>query len=257
MKLYIFGSCSGTEPMPDRHHTALAFEINDRIYWFDAGENCSYTAHLMGIDLLKVSDIFISHPHMDHIGGLANLLWNIRKVSNMTKRHPEYGDITVYTSFEHTFSSVLSLLKNSEGNYENDYQTLNKRVKEDMLLKNDDIEVIAVHNLHLPETENGWPSYSFMIKAEGKRIIYSGDIKKLDDISCFLKDGCDLLLMETGHHKAEEVLEKIKEDGYDVKEVYFMHHGRGILNDYEGTIDRCRKINPSVKICNDKDVYEL
>ena len=76
MKLYVFGSCSGTEPMEGRHHTSVAFEINDRFYWFDAGENCSYTAHLMGVDLLKISDIFISHTHMDHIGGLANLLWN-------------------------------------------------------------------------------------------------------------------------------------------------------------------------------------
>ena len=59
MKLFIFGSCSGTEPITDRHHTAFAIEINKRIYWLDAGENCSYTAHLMGVDLLRVSDIFI------------------------------------------------------------------------------------------------------------------------------------------------------------------------------------------------------
>ncbi|MDD6563518.1 MAG: hypothetical protein PUF08_00410, partial [Clostridiales bacterium] len=64
MKFYIFGSCSGTEPFKGRHHTAWALELNGRIYWFDAGETCSYTAHLMGVELLAVSDIFISHPHM-------------------------------------------------------------------------------------------------------------------------------------------------------------------------------------------------
>ena len=68
MKLYIFGSCSGTEPWQNRHHTAFAIEIGGRFYWFDAGENCSYAAHLMGVDLLAVSDIFISHTHMDHVG---------------------------------------------------------------------------------------------------------------------------------------------------------------------------------------------
>lgn len=73
MKIYIFGSCSRTEPMEGRHHTAFAIEINGKVYWFDAGENCSHTAHLMGVDLLLVSDIFISHPHTDHVAGLVNL----------------------------------------------------------------------------------------------------------------------------------------------------------------------------------------
>ena len=257
MKLYIFGSCSGTEPMENRHHTALAFEINDRIYWFDAGEGCSYTAHLMGVDLLKVSDIFISHPHMDHIGGLSNLLWNIRKLSGRRSALPEYGNVTVYTPMGKTFDSVLSLLKNSEGNYENAYETLNKPVTDGVVFKNDDVEVTALHNLHLPKKDDKWQSYSYLIKGEGKKIVFSGDVKSLDDLSLLLKDGCDLLLMETGHHTAEEVLKKIKDDNYNINKVYFIHHGRGILNDYEGTLKRCLEINPSVKICNDKDIYEI
>lgn len=107
MKMYIFGSCSGTEPMKGRHHTALAFEINKRIYWFDAGENCSYTAHTMGVDLLSVSNIFISHTHMDHVGGLGNLLWNIRKISLMQRTFPYFGDITVHTPNIESFNGTL------------------------------------------------------------------------------------------------------------------------------------------------------
>ena len=29
MKFHILGSCSGTEPMPGRHHTSLALELED------------------------------------------------------------------------------------------------------------------------------------------------------------------------------------------------------------------------------------
>ena len=30
MKLYVLGSCSGTEPMPDRKHVSVAIEVDDK-----------------------------------------------------------------------------------------------------------------------------------------------------------------------------------------------------------------------------------
>ena len=84
--LKILGSCSGTEPMPERHHTSIVLTVNDRNYFFDAGENCSYSSHLSGVDLTKTRAVFISHTHFDHIGGLMGLFWVIRKVSGFYKR---------------------------------------------------------------------------------------------------------------------------------------------------------------------------
>ena len=257
MKLYIFGSCSGTEPISGRHHTAFALEINGRVYWFDAGENCSYTAHLMGVDLLSVADIFISHPHMDHVGGLGNLLWNIRKLSKVQKQLPRFGDVTVYISDLQTFDGVMSILKHSEDNYATAYQTLAAKITDGVLLKNENIEVTAAHNHHLPEAEDGWRSFSFRISAQGKTIIYSGDVKSIEDIAQFLSEGCDVLLMETGHHRAEEVCQTLLDKKYRVGSVYFLHHGRNILKDFEGSLRRCRSIFPNVKFCNDKDIFDL
>ena len=58
-EMLFFGTCSGTEPMKDMHHCAWAIKKNDGYYWFDAGENCSRTAHLMGENLRNVKNIFI------------------------------------------------------------------------------------------------------------------------------------------------------------------------------------------------------
>jgi ribonuclease BN (tRNA processing enzyme) len=150
-------------------------------YWFDAGENCSYTAYLMGVDLLAVSDIFISHPHMDHVGGLGNLLWNIRKFSTQYNSLPRHGDVTVYLPNEETFNGTLSVLKNTEGNYKTEYRTIFQKITDRVLLKNEQIEVEARHNYHLEKTEDGWQSFSFLITAENKKMIYSGDIRSVDD----------------------------------------------------------------------------
>ena len=60
MKLHFLGTCSGTEPMPGRHHTSWVLETEGRLYWFDAGEGCSYTGYLMGLDPMAITKIIIS-----------------------------------------------------------------------------------------------------------------------------------------------------------------------------------------------------
>ena len=257
MKLYVLGTCSGTEPMPDRHHTSFALEVGGRYYWFDAGEGCSYTAHLCGIDLLSVSDIFISHPHMDHVGGLANLLWTIRKLTVVKKRDPRYGDINVYISNEKTFNGTLEVLRQTESYYKNNYETRFVKIEDSVLLDNGDVKVEAMHNEHLKPLYGEWQSFSFRISAEGKRIVYSGDVKSVTELLPYLSDGCDLLLMETGHHTAEEICRYVADSGFAVGRIAFLHHGRAILRDYDGTLSRCREIFPAVDICNDKDIFDF
>ena len=258
MKLSILGSCSGTEPFENRHHTAFALTLGERVYWFDAGETCSYTAHLMGLDLLSVSDIFISHPHMDHVGGLGNLFWNIRKLSKVKKQNPRYGDLHLYIPSMETWKGILAILKNSEGNYQNDYQTLAHPISDGVLLENGEIRVTAMHNLHLKEPADGvWRSFSFLIEAEGKRIVYSGDVKDLSELSPWLTEGCDLLLMETGHHHPDEVCGRLLAEQYPVKRPGFLHHGRDILNHHDEMLEKCQALTPSVIFFEDRDELTL
>ena len=255
MKIYIFGSCSGTEPFLDRHHTAWALEENERLYWFDAGEGCAHTAYLMGMDLLAISDIFITHSHMDHVGGLPHLLWTIRKLSGRLNKIPKFNNISVHFPNNESFNGVMAMLRNAEGQYNNPYQTIACKIKDGMLLKNDSVTVTAKHTMHMKPTEEGYQSFSFIIEAEGKKIVYSGDFATLNEIDDLIADGCDVLLTETGHHNPEDFCMYMK--NRRIGHVYFLHHGRSILQNYHTMLEKCRAIMPNVTFCNDKDIFEI
>jgi len=236
-KLHILGSCSGTEPYPRRHHTSLVLEHNGTPYWFDAGECCVHTAYNMGIDVMKVREIFISHTHLDHMGGLANLLGVIRKLTIVRKQQGPFT-VNIHIPVKEAMDAVLEFLKHTEGGFRCCFDIRTLPVQTGTLFKTEGLRVEALMNHHLLPDETGdTRSYSYRMTVEGKRIVFSGDVKSVDDLAPWLND-CDLLLMETGHHIASEVCTRLRSAYPGVHDVLFLHHGREILNDYEGAAQR-------------------
>ena len=259
MKLYTLGCCSGTEPMPGLHHTSFALEINDKIYIIDAGEGCAHTAHTMGLDVLKITQIFISHPHMDHVGGLANLLWTMRKISKHYKRPCASSEIGLHISELETWEGVYKILKNSEGGFSWDNTIEAHQLHEGLIYSDDNITVTALHNNHIAKREEECGkqlSFSFKVESEGKTIIFSGDVKTPHDLDAFTADGCDYLLMETGHHKIKDVCEYV--NTHDIKNLMFVHHGREVLASLtQAQLNAQQQCNKNVFVCKDRDVFEI
>jgi ribonuclease BN (tRNA processing enzyme) len=225
MELIFLGTCSGTEPEPGRCHVAWALRVADNLYWFDAGENCSRTAHLLGLDLLSVKAIFVSHSHMDHVGGLGNLLWNIRKLDGIKKRL-QGANIDVFVPNRQSWEGVMQVLRHSEGNFQTAFSISAHDVLESGSCFDDGrVRVDCLSNQHLPDGS----SFSYRILCDNKRIVYSGDIKSISELEPWLADGCELLLMETGHHSVEAVCHYVRERPH-IARLGFIHHGREILD---------------------------
>ena len=242
MKVHIFGCLSGTEPMPGKHHTALALEKDGALYWFDAGSGCGDTAHLMGLDVRKIRCIFISHPHFDHTGGLPHLFFVIFKRIGRDPESPEVA-LKIYTPEPKIVDAALfglSTRKRLPGKMKLD----TVRIEHDGVLYDaGGVRVECVANRHIRRGPGEPPaSFSFLITAEGKRIIFSGDVKNWRDYEVFLKDGCDLLMMESGHHSPPKVTAELKEAGYRIGQLLFLHHGREYLADEAGTQAKCSRI---------------
>ncbi|MGI6746594.1 MAG: ribonuclease Z [Firmicutes bacterium ADurb.Bin300] len=260
MKLHTFGTCAGTEPMKGRHHLGFAFELENGLYWFDAGETSSYTACLMGVDLLRIRSIFISHTHMDHVGGLGLLMWNIRKLGNVRKRLPDSKNIDLFIPNLSTWEGFMQILKNTEGDFLCDFSFQPHQVLDGVIYKSkfDDFTVKAYHNNHIAKKEKEpWRSFSYEINAQGKRIIFSGDTK-LEDVLQLLDGKVDYFLMETGHHNSGDVARFLTKEKKEVKNLFFIHNGRNILQDPQAALlDAEENFPGNVVICEDGQTYDL
>ena len=233
--IHFLGTCSGTEPIEGMHHASLIIEAGGLVYWFDAGENCAYRAYLSGVDLLKTRAIFLSHMHIDHVDGMPNLLFCIEKMICL-KRGFVAKDNTV--DIVAPDLDVLHAIKSVACNNVSDHSSLrfltrDTKTFDGVVYEDENLRVTARHNTHLSEDgSSGWHAYSFLIETEGKRIVHSGDVGEIEELNPLIGDGCDLLIMETGHHKVEHVCEFAK--AHHIQRLRFQHHGREIINDREG-----------------------
>ncbi len=255
-KIIFLGTCAGTEPMKDRHHASMMIESGGYYYLFDAGEGCSRTAHLMGIDLLKIKAIFISHPHIDHLGGLLNTVYTLRKLAvTRSTYQPEkkidfhIGDLGVWNSFNDVLSGM-------DLHYNDLFEIRVHEINDGLLYKDENIEVTAIHNHHMTPSPCGKArSYSFKITVNETTILYSGDVRDMKDMENVLGDGCDYLIAETGHHKVKDVCNFA--DTHNVGQLLFSHNGRVILNDEKTALSDMKDCTKNPVICYDRMVLEI
>ena len=254
MKFHFLGTCSGTEPMPDMHHQSWILEVNGINYWFDAGENCAHRAYTSGVQVMNTAAIFISHPHIDHIGGLANLLSCFQKLERMYKlQFVRNNTLKMFFPDLPLLESIKNItFMGKEHNFRYNFEEYG--ISDGLLFEDENVRITALHNAHLKEDgSNGWHAFSFLIEAEGKRIIFSGDIRSVDELLPFLVEPCDMLIMETGHHDVDSVMEFAVAQG--IKNLRFTHHGRQILENrehYEKQAEILSAANPiCIRLCYD------
>ena len=244
--LCILGSCGGTEPLKGRHHTAWLLKCGEKLYQFDAGESCAYTATLAGYDLTQLRAVFISHPHQDHTCGLPHLVMVRNKLTSRYKRPLAAKPLPIYTpipSLVRGLQDFLTATTCDRADYREGRNIIGKDVTDGVIFNDGTIKVEALHNKHCgaPDKNGKWFAFSYKIETAGKKIVYSGDIRRIEEMAPFLRD-CDLLLMENGHHKPWKIAEKIrKTPEWNVRRLLFVHHGRHFLNDPQGTAEKTRK----------------
>ncbi|MBO5770534.1 MAG: MBL fold metallo-hydrolase, partial [Spirochaetales bacterium] len=65
---------SGMMPLPGRYLTSALVRREGELFLFDCGEGTQISLKMLNLKWKKISAIFISHMHADHVTGLPGIL---------------------------------------------------------------------------------------------------------------------------------------------------------------------------------------
>ncbi len=149
--------------------------------------------------ILNVSDIFVTHGHHDHVGGVWTLLTYLKvmkKSSPLTIHYPKgcVEIISIYKAFEKVYSNTIS------------YEIKLKQIDGDRRFTRKKVSVKPFPVIHKEELSDGSkrqvPSLGFNFTFDGITICYGGDTAYCEELVKHAKDS-DLAIIEAGHEDDE------------------------------------------------------
>lgn len=151
MKITFLGT-AGATPTKKRALPSIAVEYKGKIYLFDCGEGTQRQFLKYGLNMSKISCIFLSHAHADHVIGIAGLIrtLSINRRTEALSIYAPAGEESKIRNLAHFDDSVVN------------YEVMVKPIKTGIVLKNKDLEISAFKLNHSVLT------YGYRIKESDK-----------------------------------------------------------------------------------------
>jgi len=210
--------------------TGILIQASENYFIVDPGDGIlrDLNTEIGTKNILNVSDIFISHGHHDHVGGVWTLLTYMRvmqKITPLTLHFPKGCKeiISIHNAFEQVYANsipykiILNEIPNSD----------EFKSRQGLLIK--PFPVIHKEILIDGVTKQQVPAIGFTFEHKGKKICYGGDTSYCIELENAAR-GCDLAVIEAGHdtHKKgpddmHMTLSEAKKIGESAKEYFLVH----------------------------------
>ncbi|PVD52985.1 MBL fold metallo-hydrolase [Terrimonas sp.] len=171
----------------------------------DTGYGATFKLKEAGINLATLKYIFITHLHTDHYLDLGPLLYNawISGLSEQIHVYAPAGVKSLIKAFWKSNQYDINTRIKDEGRTDIRKLITTHEIKEGVLIKNPDVEISALRNIH-PPIDN---SYAFRFKLGKKTIVFSGDTAYFPSLATF-STGADYLVHEVMYVPAVDDIAK-------------------------------------------------
>jgi len=220
------------------------------MYLIDAGPPADGLIIRQGKDVKRLNGVFITHMHEDHAGSLPGIV-------KCLNRHP-YED--QHTHFvlpqEGAYEALMAWCTMLHTNMKEGL--ISHTVAQPGVCFDDGVlKVTAIGNHHLP-CDEGYLSYSYLMEAQGKSILFTGDLSFgcADFPMIGTERDIDLCVCESAHITPENTLDKLMRCRFGRLVFNHLHekwHGEGEQTLY----DSYKSVPYPIQIGHDGDVLEL
>lgn len=204
MKITFLGSSHGV-PEANRRCSCAMITLGEKIYFVDMGVMVIEELRKRGIPVEAVQGIFCTHMHGDHTNGLVHFV-------DLISWYFKQADPAIYLPNMDAAKVIEEWLRVTLSNVRplRYFPVQAGEIFNDGVLK-----VTAIPTRHCPG------SYAYLVEAEGKRVLFTGDLKNPGDDFPQV-EGADLLICEAAHFPATDYEPVLKSGAF--KKVCITHY---------------------------------
>ncbi len=199
MRITFLGTSHGV-PAADRYCSSTMIEVNGSLYFIDAGAPLIDILLRRGADLDRVRAIFTTHIHGDHTNGIPAL-------ADLFSWYFKTTSVDIYMTEQAGIDAFSAMVRTVEGGLD-EARVRFRLMTADTVYEDENIRVTPWPTRHLAAA--GRPAYSYLVEAEGKKALFSGDLSQRLEQGDFpayaLANEVDLMVCEMAHFGVEHVL---------------------------------------------------
>jgi len=216
MKITFVGSSHGV-PEPNRKCSCIMVEVGEKIYFVDMGAPAVDAIITRGLDINNVKGVFITHMHGDHTNGLIQFIdlatWYFRQTQ----------PVFVLPCPEEAKAGINAWLS---ANFIPEMREFEFRKTEPGVVYDDGtVRMTAIATQHCKL------SHAYLLEAEGKAVLFTGDLKnpQVDFPAIAFEKHLDLLVCESAHFSTLDYLPVLEK--CDIDKVCVNHYSDRFLVD--------------------------
>jgi len=182
------------QPLMERFGPSILVQADSATLLFDAGRGCLQRLRQINVPYDKISALFFTHLHSDHVVGLPDLWLTGWLISQRTIPLDVFGPMgtdEMITYLQNAFAFDIKTRIENDKQLKEGSKLLVKEIQQGVIYEKNGVKVIAFKVDHYPNI----PAFGYRIEYKGHSVVLSGDTRYSENLITFAKH-TDLLVHE-------------------------------------------------------------